>query len=442
MTMDSFRGFPFAAAGEFATAMIRRVYEAEQLAPTANPAVAAIPEEGEGMEGLVDAFRGFVSGSAGLAAAGMAGHMDTAPHPAAAFADALVSAANNNLLFRELSPLASRIEEVTLADLGARLGLSADWAATFASGGSLANLTALFAATGGFGGAADRAQCALFAPECAHVSIRKSAAVLGICAERYHVVAGDAQGRADVSGLRDALRASNARRKVVVGVLGSTVHGAVEDIRALAEASSAHGAWLHVDAAYGGGLAFSHRHRGALRGLDAADSIVIAPQKWMFVPRVSAIVWVKGRDRFDRALGTEMPYSAAAESHRGRWGLQGSRRADAVTLWVVLRYVGARSLGCEVDRQIDLTRSFWKQLSADDLLEPTHPPDLNLLCFRYRDRNLSERRTHEQLGRGDFPWVSLSAWRQEPLFRSVLLSPGTDEAVLGELIKALHRMAS
>lgn len=423
--------------------MIRRAYEATQFSPAAQPDIGAIPDAGEGIEGLTEVFRCFLTGSAGLASPGMMGHMDTAPHPAAAFTDALVSAVNNNLLFRELAPFASRVEEMVIGDIGARLGLSAEWAGTFASGGSIANLTALFAAVGGFGDVDKRAQCALFLPECAHVSIRKSAAVLGIAASQVHVVSGDALGRADLSSLRTALRASGARRKVVVGILGSTVHGAVEDIQGLAEISRAHDAWLHVDAIHGGALAFSHRHRELLRGLDSADSVAVGPQKWLYVPRVSSIVWVKDRDRFDRELSVELPYSATGEAHRGRWGLQGSRRADAVTLWAVLRYVGARAVGDQVDRTIDLAGDFWRMLSSDRFLEPTHVPDLNLLCFRYRDNDENAMRlAHQTLGAYGAPWVSLSRWREQLILRSVLLSPSTNETHLARLIESLHRASS
>ena len=201
--------------------------------------VCAIPDEGHGFEGLAETFRSVVAGSARLAPPTMMGHMDTAPHPAAAFTDALVSALNNNLLFRELSPFASRVEEMLVGDIGTRLGLSAGWVGTLTSGGSLANLTALFAAAGGFPEAGTRGHCEVFLPECAHVSLKKSTAVLGIPADRAHVITSDALGRADVAALRKALSASHARRKIVVAILGSTVHGAVENIRQLSEASKA-----------------------------------------------------------------------------------------------------------------------------------------------------------------------------------------------------------
>ena len=160
----------------------------------------------------------------------------------------------------------------------------------------------------------------------------------------------------------------------------------------------------------------------------------------MYVPRVSSIVWVKGQD-FDRALGVDLPYSATGEPHRGRWGLQGSRRADVITLWAVLRYVGARALGNEIDRTIGLAQEFWRMLSVDSALEPTHAPDLNLLCFRYRQKDDDAlRRAHRALGVGDVPWVSLARWRDHSLFRSVLLSPSTTEKHLRKLIATLHQL--
>lgn len=439
--MDAFSRFPFDAAGELAARIIRQAYESSQFAPDGNPQVAAIPEAGEGFPALADAFANVLSGSVRLAAPGMMGHMDTAPHPAGAFMDAVLSALNNNLLFREISPFASRVEELLVKDIGSRLGLSPRWAGTFASGGSIANLTALFAATGGYPGVGERSTCELFLPECAHTSIRKAAAVLGLRREQLKVVAGDELGRSDTESLRAHLASSRAERKIVVGVLGSTIHGAVEDLRRLTSVCKAFGAWLHVDAIHGGALAFSKRHRELLAGLDEADSVAVAPQKWMYVPRVSAIVWVKGDGEFKRLLGLDLPYSQSAELNRGRLGLQGSRRADAVCLWAVLRYIGAGSLGAEIDRTIELTRAFHEMLGTDERLEPTHEPALNLLCFRYRARASAEEMCAVQrnLGIGDVPWVSVSEWRGETVFRAVLLSPRTNESHLRRLIQRLAK---
>ncbi len=442
--MKNFTEFPFDEIGKLATKLIEEAYGATQLVPTATPEVAPIPKSGEGIDGLTDALHNIVTGSAGLAAPTMIGHMDTAAHPAAVFADALVAALNNNLLFREISPFASQVEEMMVDQIGQHLGLTATgnegWKGTFTSGGSLANLTGLFAAVGGFTDVEDRAGCELFVPACAHTSVKKAAAILGIPSSRVSTIQSDDQGRADPNALVDALQQSAAKRKVVVGVLGSTVHGAVEDISVLARIATQYNAWLHVDAVYGGALAFSHEHRHLLAGLDLADSVILGPQKWMYVPRVSAIVWVKGKERFDELLGMGMPYSATGDVNRGNWGLQGSRRADAVTLWATLRYLGTDVLGDEIDRSIALTRRFYDLLMHSKSLKPSHLPDLNLLCFQHNGsaNGQSLGQIHRLLGRGDVPWVSLSQWQECKLLRAVLLSPGTTEEHLIELIKFLE----
>ncbi len=116
--------------------------------------------------------------------------MDSGPHPAAALTDALVSALNNNLLFREISPFASQVEELLIGDFAGRLGLPPGSAGTFCSGGSIANLTALFAACGGFAAAEDRSAIAVFVPASVHASVTKSAAVLGIPKANIKVIPG------------------------------------------------------------------------------------------------------------------------------------------------------------------------------------------------------------------------------------------------------------
>ncbi len=492
--MDPFTGFPFREAGRIAGVLLERAYaarpfvppevgtghrtpgergegEGEHPAPGTDPLHCVLPEEGAGLAGLARDLDAFVAGSAPLASPEAMGHMDSAPHPGAAIADALVSAVNNNLLFRELSPFASAIEEAMVVELAARLGLvpaasvpaappacgpggeglppgeggDDAWVGTFTSGGSLANLTALFAATGGFPGVGERGSVHFFAGACAHASITKAAAVLGVPPERIHRVESDAQGRADPAALADALDRGRHRagRAVVVVTFGSTVHGALEDLPRLVEVGRAAGAWVHVDAVYGGALAFSRRHRRLLAGIERADSVAFAPQKWLWVPRLSALVWVRGRERFRRALEWPLPYSVTGAPHRGQWGLQGSRRADAVTLWATLRCVGTGALGSAIDRGIEQARLLHRLLEGHRALEPTHDPDLNVQCLRLRRARGDDalRRAHhaltERAREAGVPWVSLARWGEQALLRCVLLAPGTGRHHLEALLEAL-----
>jgi len=420
--------FPFTEAGAIAAELIECVYTSVRFHPDIQPTIVPLAEQPSGFEGFVETLRHVVMGSASLSSPMMLGHMDTSPHPAAAYADAVVSALNNNLLFRELSPYASRVEEYLLDDFAQRAGLTSPWCGTFTSGGSIANLTALFAAVGGFSQPELRNECAFFIPECAHNSIMKSLAVLGVASSAIHVVAGDAVGRSNLESLQELLNRNSAQRKIVISVLGSTVHGAVENLAAVATISKQAGAWLHVDAIYGAALIFSRRYRALLMQLDSADSVVMGPQKWMFVPRLCAMVYIKDEDRFNDALRYTNTYSSTDMQHRGQWGLQGSRRADALTLWVLLQTIGTACITEAIDQSIELTREFHKLLLAHATLKPLHEPDLNLQCFGYKHasgnyHHKQASRIEAMLGRNGVPWVSQSSWDGEPMFRAVLLAP-------------------
>ena len=407
--------------------------------PTSLPELPEVPVEARGYDVLPELWSLVVAGSSRLASPLMMGHMDSAPHPAAALSDAIVSALNNNLLFRELSPIASGIEESLVELFVDALRLGRGWTGTFVSGGSLANLTALFAACGGFSDRQSRDQCRFYVTDSVHTSVMKAAAVLGIAPEHVIVVQSDATGRMSDGALDQCLAIRQGCRNIVVGMLGSTIHGAVDPLAGLGRTARRHGAWFHVDAIYGAALAFSRRNRRLLEGLNLADSMVLGPQKWMYVPRLSSVLLVKGQDRFDERLGMDLPYSATGEPHRGKWGLQGSRRADAVTLWLMLQVVGTRRVGELVDDSVELAGEFHRLLQSSHEFEPTHIPQLNLQCFRRRGGWLgsSAASMHRRLTERRGPWVSLSQWRGEFLFRSVLLSPGTGVAELETLLATL-----
>ncbi len=404
--------------------------------PSQVPEPLSLPKAGLGTEGLLGAWEQICDGSAQLGAPSMSGHMDTAPHPYAVLSQALVSAFNNNLLFRELSPFASRVEENLIDAFKEHLGLDEDWGGTWASGGSIANLTALFCAVGGYSERTARHRIRLYFPESGHASLSKAAAVLGLDPDQVIRVNCDNAGRMRPEALIKALSEMPGNAKAIVtSVLGSTIHGSVDCVEHIGQICRHYEAWHHVDAIYGAALMFSKDHRDLLAGLSTADTIVLGPQKWMYVPRVSAAVLVRNKARFESRLGVTMPYSISTESHRGQWGVQGSRPADALVLWAMLQAVGTDALGAEVDRSILLTRLFNERLSQSEVLTPTHSPDLNLQLIATRcDAALAQERLTEAGG----VWASVSQWRDQSYLRMVLLSPNLDETRLDLFVSQLE----
>ena len=371
-----------------------------------------VPEKGGGLDVLPELWAEIVEHSAKLASPWAMGHMDTAPHPAAALTDAVVSSLNNNMLFREISPLASVIEEQLIEEFAIQLGLPRSTRGVWTSGGSLANLTALFAAAGGYrNDAPPRHQVGIATSDRSHASITKAGRVLGVRVQTVPPV-DSASGCVDVARLEgqlDIMQAEGVTRPIVVGTLGGTVNGHVDNIAALAELCQRRGAWLHVDAIWGAALAYSTvpATRQFLDGLKNADSVSLGPQKWLFAPRLCALTLfpnMMSAPEFDAALAAVMPYSAQRDdddvcdasvstANRGTWGLQGSRRADCLALFATLQVLGREEIGRYVDDSIALTNEFHATVLARVGVEPghdserlrvvpTHTPQLNLLNLR------------------------------------------------------------
>ena len=410
-----------------------------RVIPSETQVTSILPEEGVGAEALPGLWQEIVERSTRLAEPTMLGHMDTAPHPVAALTDCVVSALNNNLLFRELSPFASQIEEGLIEAFAQRLGLPVSSTGTFCSGGSIANLTALFVACGGFENIESRDRVRLHVSECHHASVMKAAAVLGIPKAHILVMPGDDTGRCQPSALDEQLSRHAGLHNIVAVVAGSTIHGAIDPLAEIGAICRRHDAWFHVDAIYGGALCFSGQHRHHLAGVDVADSVVIGPQKWMYVPRVCAVVLFRAGAEHDARFGVSLPYSVTGAAHRGQWGLQGSRRADALTLWTLLQVIGTRALGLQIDSAMALTEAFHGRLVDRMMTEPAHRPELNLQCFSLNGVTAEDKITarHRRMTTDAPGWFSLSRWRDRLYFRAVLLPPETTLTQLDELLSAL-----
>ena len=124
-----------------------------------------------------------------------------------------------------------------------------------------------------------------------------------------------------------------------------------------------------MDAAYGGALAFSEKHRGRLRGIERADSVTIDPHKWMFVPFACGAVLMRGGARMLRDAFDITPEYLSEERGGGdvgfdffRYGQLGSRRFNALKIWMALKNLGVGGYSEIIERQIELTRYFPHEL--------------------------------------------------------------------------------
>ncbi|WP_235557660.1 pyridoxal phosphate-dependent decarboxylase family protein [Nocardioides sp. Leaf307] len=310
---------------------------------------------------------------------------------------------------------AGRIGWATGPDAGPGAGTVAD--GIFTSGGSQSNLQALHLARDrALAAGAALADLRVLASVDAHFSVQKSARLLGLPAEAVVAVGVDARRRLDPARLADALDAVAAEGRTamaVVATAGTTDFGAIDPLAQVADLTERHGCWLHVDAAYGGGLLVSPTQRERLDGIERADSVTVDFHKTWFQPVSSSAVLVRDARTLGHVawhadyLNPRDPGGAASPNQVDK-SLQTTRRFDALKLWLTLRVMGPEVIGEYVDTVTRLALEVGEHLAADRRVELAAVPELSTVVFRYRPPGLGED----------------SADRLVPLVRSALYERG------------------
>ena len=254
-----------------------------------------LPSQGLGVDEILARFESEVAPHAmQIPSPRYYGLFNPTPLPIAVWADALASAINQNGAAWRNSPSASVIEARVLRWLCEMVGYERASFGTLTSGGSEANLIGLKCARDRAhqdvrekGVRAARGELIVYASEQSHYSLEKSVDILGLGRRNLRKIETDDRFHIRTDLLRETIASDKERGFIpccIAGAAGATSTGIVDPLDELAEIALDNDCWFHVDAAYGGALAFSEKHRHLLRGIERADSIVVDPHKWMFVP--------------------------------------------------------------------------------------------------------------------------------------------------------------
>ncbi|HSK91947.1 MAG TPA: aminotransferase class V-fold PLP-dependent enzyme [Euzebyales bacterium] len=292
-------------------------------------------------------------------------------------------------------PAAGPVElEVLVLDWFAEwIGYPPTAAGVLTSGGSAANLTALACAREARIGAMT-ADAVIYVADQGHSSVVRAARTLGFRPDQVRVLPVDDGFRLRTDAVVGAMDADLAAGRVpllVSAAAGSTNTGAIDPLADLAAVCRDRGVWLHVDAAYGGFAALTERGRALLSGIEQADSVTLDPHKWLYQPVECGSLLVREghllRDAFEIVpdyLRDTVVDDAAAEVNFADRGLQLSRSARALKLWLSLRYFGVAAFRAAIDRAMDLARAAQRRIEADPDLELLAGATLGVVCFRRR----------------------------------------------------------
>ncbi len=315
------------------------------------------------------------------------------------FAELISAAFNTNGMLWKTNPASAELEEVTLNWFRQMLGLSANFWGIIYDLASTSTMQAIVAAREslpeysirekGFGGLQNMPRLRLYASEHVHSSIEKGAVVAGIGLEGVRKIPVDDKFRMIPAELEKAIvedKATGWRPFCVVATVGTTSTTSIDPVSEIASICKSENIWLHIDAAHAGVAAIVPEMRYLLDGVEEADSIVLNPHKWMFMPIDISVLFTKHKGLLKQAFSIIPDYLKTDEDNVATnymdYGIQLGRRFRSLKLWFVIRHYGTDGLIEIIREHLRLGQMFseWIDKSRDfELLAPT---PLSTICFR------------------------------------------------------------
>lgn len=266
-------------------------------------------------------------------------------------------------------------------------GLPATSSGVLLSGGSTANLTATVAARARLG--ADFSSGVVYTSERAHHSVTKAAVIAGIHPDRIRRVPADSELRLDMAQLRQTINADIAAglQPMLISLsAGTTDTGTIDPLDAGAAVADETGAWLHVDAAYGGFFVLTDRGADRLRGIERADSITLDAHKSLFLPFGVGGLLVRDESALLGALDGRGAYMQDVPAHGTvpnyfAMSPELTRPARGLETWLALQLHGIAPFRDALDRMLDLAAWATAELRTIDGIRVIAEPELSIVAF-------------------------------------------------------------
>ena len=379
------------------------------IAPNAKPGAvlaqldAAPPETAASLDKIfADVERVIVPGVAHWAHPQFMSYFGCTTTSPGILAEMMTAALNVNAMTWRTSPAATELETLVLDWLRQWLGFPDDFTGVVYDTASISTMHALAVAreeagtsvrTLGLSGRAELPIFRIYTSDQAHSSVEKAAIALGLGEHNVRRIASDAEFRMSVPALREAVTADlrhGFKPLAVVATVGTTSTASVDPVREIAAVCAQYQMWLHIDAAYGGGLALLPEHEWVTDGWAEADSLVINPHKMLFIPFDFSALYVRDIERL-RRLFSLTPESlhlrdpAGAEINYMDYGVQLGRRFRALKAWVVWRAFGREGIAARIREHLRLAQLFAHWIEDDVRFEISAPVMMGVVCFRLKD---------------------------------------------------------
>ena len=331
------------------------------------------PNDPEPFQAVLDDLDGLQDGITHWQHPRFLAYFATSSPPQAVAAEIIAATLNQVAILWRTSPLSTELESVCATWLLDLLGLPDTWHGHIEDTASTSTLAALAAAR------FDSGKRIVACSAQAHSSVHKAARLLDM---QVRTIAVDEAFQMRPDALSAAL--DGGQVAAVVATVGTTSTTSVDPVPAIADLCAASNTWLHVDAAYAGSSWVSPRMRWSAVGVDRADSLVVNPHKWMFVPMDCSVLFT-ARPEVLRSAFTETPeYLRTPEDVESlsEYGPALGRRFRSLKLWTVMRCLGRSGLQSSIDCAVDLAQELAGWIEADPDFEICAPHPFSTVCFR------------------------------------------------------------
>ena len=405
----------------------------------------SLPEEfGNSTEILFSEVESLIFSSFNPVHPGSLAHLDPPPLIVSILGDLVAAGLNNNLLAHELSPSISLLEESICQWFSKKLGFDNSAGGITASGGTLSNLNALVAARQNAGLESD-SNAAFLVSEDAHSSFIKCAQIMGLNKNNLVRVKTDINGCMDIINLKQTIEeCSKEDMKIfsIVATLGTTIRGAIDPIDKIGDICKENGIWLHIDGSIGGIFAITSIPAYSTRNIYNANSITINPQKILGITKTSSLLLVSDIDILKRTFATGLPYVNSNNDvvNRGELGIQGSRPAEIIKLWLGLRFLGLEGIEKILSLSIEKRKFLENNLNSDKYDICSGP--LHIISFLPKGMNYNESKkwtldTRLKLMNKNF-MLSRPLFNDRYYLRVVLGNYNTSMNRINELLKLIN----
>ena len=365
------------------------------------------------------------------------------------------AALNVNAMTWRTSPAATELETVVIGWLREWMQLPREWSGVVFDTASIGIMHALCAAREevvpdarrrGMSGAP---VLRVYTSDQAHSSVEKAAIAIGVGEENVVRIACDDEFRMRVDALRHAIErdlASNFQPLAVVATCGTTSTASVDPTAAIAAVCREHRIWLHVDAAYGGGIALLPEQRLITAGWTEADSLVLNPHKMLFVPFDFSVLFMRDLEKLRRVF-TLVPEYLRADTEKSErnymdYGVPLGRRFRALKAWMVFRTFGRVGVAARIREHLRLAKLLGEWVNASPEFELAAPVSMGVVCFRAKKTDAFNARLIETINRSGKAYLNETELRGQTVIRLGLGNILTTEKHLRggwELIQATAR---